>query len=112
MSFISDMENRDLAILQALDGREVIYTPSNLSPTSGAHTSVSRTISGLFQQFSETNQGESVGIVGAQPILSVRTIDIPEIATGDQFTIDNLNYKATVILPDSEGMTEIIMEKL
>jgi hypothetical protein len=103
MSFISDMENRDLAILQALDGREVTYIANDKEP---------RTISGLFQQFSETKQGESVDIIGAQPILSVRSSDIPEIANGDKFTIDNTTYKVTVILPDSEGMTEIIMEKL
>jgi hypothetical protein len=103
MAFIEDMQERDLALLQALDGREVTYTPDGGSP---------RVISGMLQAFSELASGETVDVVVASPVLSVRTIDIPEIQTGDQFTIDGQDYEVAVIQPDSEGITELMLEKL
>lgn len=103
MAFIDDMQERDLALLQALDGREVIYTPVDSMP---------RTISGMLQAFTEMTGGETVDVVVAKPMLSVRTIDIPDIQTDDQFTIDGQDYQVVVISPDSEGITELTMEKL
>ncbi len=102
MPFIQDMQERDLILLQTLDGREVIYAPSIGEP---------RAISGMLQEFSELVPGESVDVVVTRPIFSVRTIDIPEIQVGDQFTIDGQDYEVVVIRPDNEGMTELIMER-
>ena len=102
MAFIEDMQERDLALLQALDGREVTYRPQ---------VGVPRVISGMLQAYSELTGGETVDIVVASPVLSVRTIDIPEIQVGDTFTIDEQDYEVAVIRPDNEGITELMMEK-
>ena len=74
MAFIEDMQGRDLALLQTLDGREVTYTPS---------VGVPRIISGMLQSYAEVAGGESVDVIINAPILSVRTADVPEIAEGD-----------------------------
>lgn len=103
MAFIEDMQGRDLALLQTLDGRVITYTPDGGS---------SRVIAGMFQAFSELTGGESVDVLVNNPILSVRTMDVPELAVGDVFAIDGHDYEAAVIRPDSEGITEIMMEKL
>lgn len=103
MPFIEDMQERDLALLQALDGREVVYTPQ---------VGVPRIIAGMLQAFSELIGGESIDVVVAAPVLSVRTDDIPEIQVGDTFEIDSQDYEVAVIRPDNEGITELMMEKL
>lgn len=103
MTFIEDMQGRDLALLQALDGRDIIYRPS---------VGVPRVIAGMFQAFSELTGGETVDVLVNNPILSVRTMDVPELAVGDVFAIEEQDYEAAVIRPDSEGITELILEKL
>lgn len=103
MSFFDDMRLHDLSLLQTLDGRVVTYTPDGGTP---------RVIAGMLQEFSEMVGGESVDITSSRPVLSVRTADIPEIQTSDQFQIDGTDYEAQVIRPDNEGITELILEKL
>jgi hypothetical protein len=103
MPFIDDMHSHHLTLLNALDGREVTYTPTGGTP---------RVLSGMLQAFSELSSGESVDVVVAQPVLSVRTADVPELQTGDQFSVDGQDYEVAVIRPDSEGITEIMLEKL
>jgi UDP:flavonoid glycosyltransferase YjiC (YdhE family) len=103
MPFIEDMQERDLALLQALDGREVVYTPL---------VGVPRLLSAMLQEFSELTGGESVDVVVAKPVISLRTIDIPEIQVGDTFNVDDQDYEVAVISPDNEGITELMLEKL
>jgi hypothetical protein len=103
MTFINDMQERDLSLLQTLDGREGTYTPS---------MGVPRVISGMLQEFTELTGGETVDVVVTNPVLSVRTIDIAEIQVGDQFTIDSQLYEVAVTRPDNEGITELTLEKL
>lgn len=103
MPFLDDMHGHHLSIFEALDGREVTYTPDGGSP---------RIVSGMMQAFSELTGGETVDVVVTSPILSVRTLDIPEIAAGDIFTVDGQDYEVAVIRPDNEGITELMMEKL
>ena len=103
MPFIDDMHGHHLSILEALDGREVTYTPDGGS---------SRTVSGMLQEFTELTGGETVDVVVAKPVLSVRTIDIPEIQAGDTFTVGGSDYEVAVVSPDNEGITELMMEKL
>jgi len=103
MTFINDMQERDLTLLQTLDGRAITYTPDAGSP---------RSISGMLQEFTEiVNQG-SVDVMATYPVLSVRSVDIPEIATGDAITVAAVNYKVVNIRPDNEGIIELILEKL
>jgi hypothetical protein len=103
MTFMDDMRGHHLTLLNALDGREVTYTPDGGAP---------RVLSAMLQAFSELVGGESVDVVVNNPVLSVRTQDIPEIRTGDQFTVDGKDYEVAVIRPDSEGITELILEAL
>ena len=103
MSFIDDMRLHDLALLQTLDGRLVTYTPDGGSP---------RSLFGMLQEFSELTSGETVDVVVSKPVLSIRTLDILEIKTGDLFTVEGRNYEVAVIRPDNEGITELILEKL
>ena len=101
MTFLQDMDQHHLAIMESLDGREVIYTPQGGSP---------QTITGLFQNYTEMLGSENVDIVFSRPVLSVRTFDIPNIQTGDHIEIDSVSYSIAVIRPDSEGITEIMLE--
>ncbi len=103
MPFIDDMHGHHLSLLNTLDGREVTHTPQGGSP---------RAISGMLQEYSELTGGETVDVVVSNPMLSVRTTDLPELQVGDQFTVDTQDYEAVVISPDHEGITEITMEKI
>ena len=103
MSFLDDMRLHDLALLETLDGRVVTYTPEGGS---------SRVLSGMLQAFSELVGGDTMEGGVNHPVLSLRTIDIPEIAVGDQFEINAQDYEVAIIKPDSEGITELILEKL
>ena len=103
MSFIDDMQERDLSLLQTLDGRTIIYTPDGSSP---------RLLSGMLQEFTEIVNNGSVDVMATHPVLSVRSVDAPEIATDDAITVDAVNYKVTSIRPDNEGIIELILEKL
>ena len=97
------MQERDLALLQRLDGRLIIYTPDGGTP---------RNIIGMLQEYTEiVNQG-SVDVMATHPVLSVRVVDIPEIATGDAISVGGVNYKVASIRPDNEGIIELILEKL
>lgn len=101
MTFMEDMHGHHATLMDKLDGREVFYTPQGAA---------SRAVIGMFQAFSELVNGETVDVVVSSPVLSVRTADIPEIAVGDSFTIDGTEYEVAVIRPDSEGITELVLE--
>ena len=103
MSFIDDMQERDLSLLQTLDGRVISYTPNG---------GIARTIFGMLQEFTQLVDGGSVEVVATHPVLSVRSVDIPEIATDDAITVAGVNYKVVTIRPDNEGIIELILEKL
>lgn len=103
MSFMDSMAAHQLSIIEALDGRQVTYHPEVGTP---------RVIPAMLQSFSELVEGDSVDVVSRQPILSVRTIDIPDIQIGDQFTIAGDSYEVAIVRPDSEGITELFLERL
>lgn len=101
MGFMEDMETHHQILLETLDGREIFYVP---------RIGISRRITGMFQAYSELVDGDSVDVVANSPILSIRTRDIPELTTGDRFTIDGKEFELVVIRPDSEGITELMLE--
>lgn len=103
MSFVDDIHDHHLSLLKMLDGREVIYSPSGGSP---------RALSGMLQEYSELTGGETIDVVVTSPVLSVRSIDIPEIQVGDQFSVAGLDYEVAVIRPDNEGIIELMLEEL
>ena len=103
MTFMQDMHRHHLTLLESLDGREIFYTPAG---------GESRPISGMFQAYSELVGAETVDVLVNHPVLSVRTTDVPEIATGERITIAGKDYEVAVIRPDSEGITELILEAI
>lgn len=103
MPFIEDMHLHNLSIFETLDGRSIIY-----NPTQGT----SRILKGMLQEYSEIINGENIDLVSSKPVVSVRTNDIPEIQVGDLFQVDSQDYEVQVIRPDNEGITELILEKL
>ena len=103
MSFLQKFHEHDLALIQMLDGRDVIYTPDGGSP---------RVISGMLQDFSKMASGETIDVVSSVPTLSVRIMDVPEIKIGDLMNIESQDYKVRIIRPDNEGMVEIELEIL
>jgi hypothetical protein len=103
MGFMEEMHMHHKSLFQALDGRMITYIPQGKE---------ARLLPALFQAFTEVAGGETVDVVMARPILSVRTGDVSGVQTGDVFFIDGQDYEAAVIQPDSEGITEIRLEKL
>jgi hypothetical protein len=97
------MQERDLSLLQTLDGRDITYTLNG---------GIARSIAGMLQEFTEIVNNGSVDVMATHPVLSVRSVDAPEIATGDRIEVTGVNYKVTSIRPDNEGIIELILEKL
>lgn len=83
-------------------GDPVTYTPAGGS---------ARTVEAIFERnyFSETG---GTGIQTESFFLQVVDADLPELATGDAFTISGIVYQAKEIKPDFQGMTEIILRKV
>ncbi len=103
MSFIKNMMEHDLSLLQALDGQYILYTPKIGSP---------RVIDGMLQEHTQMIPGGNVEIVSTHPVLSVRSVDLPEVQTGDLIAVDSHSYEVAVIRPSNEGIVEIVLEKL
>ena len=103
MSFIKNMQEHDLALLQTLDGQYIIYTPKQGNP---------RVIDGMLQEHTQIIPGGHIEVIATHPVLSVRSIDLPEVQTGDKIAVDNNNYRVAVIRPSNEGIIELILERL
>ncbi len=103
MSFVKNMAEHDLSLLQTLDGQYILYTPKKGSP---------RVIDGMLQEHTQMIPGGNVEIVTTHPVLSVRSIDLPEVQTGDKIAVDNKTYEIAVIHPSNEGIIELVLEKL
>lgn len=103
MSFVDNMDTHHLSLLQALDGRTIRYVPQHKP---------SYLITGMFQSFTELAEGESIDLVTTSPVLSVRSSDVPDISANDKMVIDQKEYKVSIVKPDSEGITELLLEAL
>ncbi len=62
MSFIKNMMEHDLSLLQTLDGQYILYTPKHGSP---------RVIDGMFQERVAFIPGGHIEIVSTEAILSI-----------------------------------------
>ena len=103
MSFIKNMIEHDLSLLQTLDGQYIIYTSKQGNP---------RIIDGMLQEHTQMIPGGHIEVVATHPVLSVRSIDLPEVQTDDQISVDNDNYRVAVIRPSNESIIELILERL
>lgn len=103
MSFIKNMQEHDLSLLQTLDGQYIVHLPKQGNP---------RVIDGMLQEHTQMIPGGNVEVVSTHPVLLVRSIDLADIQVGDKITVDNKTYEIAVIRPDNEGITEITLEKL
>jgi len=54
--------------------------------------------------------GDSVDVVGSQPIVHCRTSDIANIDTNDSIVIDSTTYNIVNIQPDNTGITVLVLE--
>jgi hypothetical protein len=83
-------------------GIDVTFTPDGAA---------GRTVKGIINRdyFSETG---GVGIQTEAYILQVVDADVPELAVGDQFTINATTFRAVEIKPDFDGMSEVVLNKV
>lgn len=102
MSFVKGMEDHDLSLLQTLDGQDIIHIPK-----SGKQ----KQVCAMLQEIAEMVYGGNVEIVSAQPILSVRKVDVEDAEVGDSIIANGVNYRIAVIKQSSEGIIELILEK-
>ena len=109
MCFSKNMQEHDLSLLQTLDGQHIIYTPKGDSSPKGG---TARVIAGMLQEQTQMVHGQSVEVVATHTLLSVRSIDLPEVKTGDGIVVGNQAYEIVVIRPSNEGIIELVLEKL
>jgi hypothetical protein len=103
MSFVKNMQDHDLALLQTLDGQYIIYTPKQGKP---------RVIDGMLQTRAALIPGWSIEMISTETILQVRAIDSHDMQVGEKIAVDNNTYEIASIRPDNEGITELVLEKL
>ena len=103
MSFIKNMQEHDLALLQTLDGQYIMHLPKQGKP---------RIIDGMLQEHTQMVPGGNVEIVATHPVLSVRNVDLPDVQIGDLIAVDSKSYEVAVIRPDNEGIVELVLERL
>ena len=103
MSFIKNMQDHDLALLQALDGEYILYTSNQGNQ---------RIIDGMLQKRASLIPGSYGEMVSTETILHVRAIDSYEMQVGEKIAVDSQTYEIVCIRPDNEGISEIVLEKL
>lgn len=103
MSFIKNMMDHDLALLQTLDGNYILYTSKQGDK---------RVIDGMIQMRSAFIPGGHVEMVSTETALHMRAIDSYEMQVGDKITVDSNIYEIAVIKPSNEGIVELILERL
>ena len=103
MSFIKNMQDHDLALLQTLDGQYIVHT---------SKSGKMRVIDGMLQEHTQMIPGGNVEVVATHPILSARSIDLEDVNIGDKIAVDSQTYEVAIIRPDNEGIIELVLEKL
>lgn len=103
MSFIKNMQEHDLSLLQALDGEYVLYTSSQ---------GFTRVIDGMLQTRTAFASGGYAEMVTTETILQIRVMDSQNMQIGEKIAVDNQTYEIAAIRPETEGITELLLEKL
>jgi hypothetical protein len=103
MSFVKQMQEHDLSLLQALDGEYILYTSSQ---------GKQKIIDGMLQTrtaFVNAGYGE---MVTTEIILHIRALDSNDMQVGEKIAVDNNTYEIASIRAENEGITELVLEKL
>ena len=103
MGFVKNMQEHDLALLQTLDGEYIVYTPRQGKP---------RVIDGMLQTRAALIPGGSIEMVTCETILHLRDIDSYDMQVGEKIAVDNNTYEIASIRPETEGITEVSLEKI
>jgi hypothetical protein len=54
--------------------------------------------------------GDSVDIVGSQPVVHCRSTDVSGVDTSDTITISGITYNIVNIQPDNTGVTVLVLQ--
>jgi hypothetical protein len=103
MSFIKNMQEHDLSLLQSLDGEYILYTS-----TCGKQ----KVIDGMLQTRTAFIPGGYAEMVTCETVLHIRAIDSHDMQVGEKIAVDAKTYEIAAIRPDNEGFTELLLEKL
>jgi len=103
MSFMKNMQEHDLSMLQALDGEYILYTSKQ---------GKQRVIDGMLQIRGSFIPGGTVEMVATESVLSVRSIDAQDMQVGDKIAVDDKAYEIAAIRPQMEGISELVLERL
>ena len=103
MSFVKNMMEHDLTLLQTLDGQYIMYTPKQGNP---------RVIDGMLQEHTQIIPGGHVEMVATETILHVRAINAYDMEIGEKIAVDSQAYGIVSIRFNNEGITELLLEKL
>lgn len=103
MSFMKNMQEHDLSLLQALDGAYILYTSA---------LGKQRVIDGMLQTKTSFASGGYSEMVITETMLNVRAIDSYGMQVGEKIAVDSNTYEIASIRPDNEGITELVLEKI
>ena len=103
MSFIKNMMEHDLALLQTLDGEYILYT---------SNQGEQKVIDGMLQTRAAFVQGGSVDMVATETVLHMRAVDSQDMHVGERIVVDSQTYEIAIIRPDNESITELVLEKI
>jgi len=103
MSFMKNMYEHDLSLFQTLDGEYILYTSKQ---------GKQRVIDGMLQTRASFIPGGTVEMVATESALSLRSIDAQDMQIGDKIAVDSDTYEIAAIRPQTEGISELVLERL
>lgn len=103
MSFVKNMQEHDLSLLQALDGEYILYTSSQ---------GKQKVIDGMLQTRTAFASGGYTEMVTTETILQVRFVDSYDMQVGEKIAVDNQTYEIASIRAETEGINELLLERL
>lgn len=103
MSFIKNMQDHDLSLLQALDGEYILYT---------SNRGKQRVVDGMLQTRTAFIPGGHVDMVTTETVFHIRSIDSHDMQVGEKIAVDSNTYEIASIRPDNEGIAELVLERV
>jgi len=103
MSFMKNMQEHDLSLLQALEGEYILYTSAQ---------GKQKVIDGMLQMRASFASGGYAEMVNTETVLHVRAADSIDMQVGEKVAVDSNTYEIASIRPETEGITEVLLEKL